>query len=70
MDSDGVRRRAVEATINGAKFYVTHPLDVLISRAENYRGIKEKQDSQGLRQLKLSIDVAREYVFDVARHNE
>lgn len=70
MDSDAVRRRAVEAEIQEKKFLVMHPLDVLISRIENYRGIPEKQNSNGLRQVKLAIEVAKEYVVDLSTRDE
>ena len=47
-----------------------HPLDVLVSRVENYRGIKEKQTSNGLRQVSLSIDVAKSYVAEAIERDE
>ena len=70
MDSEAVRRRAVEASIQGNGFLVMHPLDVLVSRVENYRGIKEKQTSNGLRQVSLSIDVAKSYVAEAIKRDE
>lgn len=65
MDSEAARRRAVEAELQGKKFLVMHPLDVLISRAENFRGIPDKQNNNGLRQVLLAIEVARKYVITV-----
>jgi hypothetical protein len=70
MDSEAVRRRAVEVTMQGNGFLVMHPLDVLISRVENYRGIKEKQTSNGLRQVSLSIDVVKSYVAEAIERDE
>ena len=35
MDTDGIKRRAVEMDVDGNPFLVMHPIDVLISRAEN-----------------------------------
>jgi hypothetical protein len=70
MDTEAVRRRAVEASLQGIGFLVMHPLDVLVSRVENYRGIKEKQTSNGLRQVSLSIDVAKSYVAEAIERDE
>jgi hypothetical protein len=70
LDSKAVRTRAVEAAVEGNTFYVMHPLDVLISRVENYRGIKEKQSRNGLRQIELSIEVAKQYVFAAIKRDE
>ena len=70
MDSEAVRNRAATASIAGNSFLVMHPLDVLVSRLENYRGIKEKRDGNGLRQIELSIDVAKQYLTDTIRRDE
>ncbi len=70
LDSEAVRARAVEASVKGRTFFVMHPLDVLVSRVENYRGIKEKQNRNGLRQIELSIEVARRYVLEAIGRDE
>lgn len=70
LDSDAVRRRAVEASVGGNTFLVMHPLDVLVSRVENFREIKEKQNRNGLRQIALSIEVARRYVLEAVKRDE
>lgn len=70
MDSDAVRSRAVEALVEGNSFFVMHPLDVLVSRVENYRGIPEKQSRNGLRQIELSIEVAKKFVIEATVRNE
>lgn len=70
MDSNAVRRRSVEGTILGNTFQVMHPLDVLVSRVENFRGIKDKQNEIGLRQVTLAIEVAKMYVFEAVQRDE
>lgn len=70
MDTDGIKRRAVEMDVDGYPFLVMHPIDVLISRAENYRTIKDKQNAAGLRQVALSVKVAEQYVIDAAKRSE
>ncbi len=70
MDSEAVRRRAVKVELLGKEFFVMHPLDVLISRIENFRGIPDKQTSNGLRQMQLAIEVARQYIFDLSSQDE
>jgi hypothetical protein len=70
LDSEAVRTRAVEASIKGNTFLVMHPLDVLVSRVENYRGIQEKQNRNGLRQIELSIKVANRYILEAIKRNE
>ncbi len=70
MDSDAVRNRAATASVEGNSFLVMHPLDVLVSRVENYRGIPEKRNSNGLRQIELSIEVAKQYVIDAIERDE
>jgi hypothetical protein len=70
LDSEAVRTRAVEASVEGNIFFVMHPLDVLISRVENYRGIQAKQNRNGLRQIELSIEVARRYILEAIKRDE
>lgn len=70
LESEAVRTRAVEASVEGNTFLVMHPLDVLVSRVENYRGIQEKQNRNGLRQIELSIEVAKRYILGAIKRNE
>jgi hypothetical protein len=70
MDTEGVKRRAVEMDVDGHPFLVMHPIDVLISRAENFRNITDKQNAAGLKQVTLSINVAERYITEAAKRNE
>lgn len=70
LDSEAVRTRAVEASVKSRTFFVMHPLDVLVSRVENLRGIKEKQNRNGVRQIELSIEVAKCYISQVIKRDE
>lgn len=70
MSSNDVRRRSVEASVQGVPFRVMHPLDVLVSRLENFRGIRDKQNELGLRQVRLAIAVAGEFVAEAAGRDE
>jgi len=70
MDSEAVRKRAAIASIEGNSFLIMHPLDVLVSRLENYRGIQEKRDGNGLKQIELSIHVAKHYLIDTIQREE
>ncbi len=70
MDSAAVRRRAVQAAVQGKSFLVMHPLDVFVSRLENFRNIHEKQNENGLRQVALAIEVAKTFVAEAAQRDE
>jgi hypothetical protein len=70
MDSAAVRRRAVQAVVQGKSFLVMHPLDVFVSRLENFRGIRNKQDENGLRQVTLAIEVAKRFVTEATGRDE
>lgn len=70
MDTDGVKRRAVEMDADGHPFLVMHPIDVLISRAENFRSIADKQNAAGLRQVMLSVKVAECYIAEAVKRDE
>lgn len=70
MDTDGVKRRAVEMDADEHPFLVMHPIDVLISRAENFRCITDKQNAAGLRQVTLSVKVAGCYIAEAAKRDE
>ncbi len=70
MDTEGIKRRAVEIDADGHPFLVMHPIDVLISRVENFRSIIDKQNAAGLRQVTLSINVAECYLVEAAKRDE
>jgi hypothetical protein len=70
MDTDGIKRRAVEMDVDGNPFLVMHPIDVLISRAENFRSITDKQNAAGLRQITLSVCVAEHYIAEATKRDE
>lgn len=70
MDTDGVKRRAVEMAADGHPFLVMHPIDVLISRAENFRCVQDKQNAAGLRQVTLAIKVAELYIAETIKRDE
>lgn len=70
MDTDGVKRRAVEMDADGHAFLVMHPIDVLISRAENFRSITDKQNAAGLMQVTLAVKVAERYIVEAAKRDE
>lgn len=64
-----VRARAVTAERADASFRVMHELHVLRSRLANLHELKEKQDEKGEMQLRLAIDVAREFLrAEAAKH--
>ena len=70
MNTDDVSRRAVSVSVRGNSFLVMHPLDVLVSRVENYRGIADKRHTNGLRQIQLSIEVANQYLLKTIERDE
>lgn len=66
LDTEAIRQRSVQANLDGKTFFVIHPLDVLLSRVENYRSIRDKQSDNGLRQVELAVKVAENYVIELA----
>lgn len=61
-----VHDNAMEVEIGSARFLVMHPIDVLFSRIENLAQLPEKQNLQGVEQARLSIQVARSYIEELA----
>lgn len=57
-----VRSRAVQVQLEGAEFFVMHPLDVLRSRLANLYHLKDRQNDKGLTQLALAIEVVRHFL--------
>lgn len=58
--------RAVKFEVDGLEYLVMHPLHVFKSRITNLYKVPEKQDEKGIYQLRLAIDVAREFLRDEA----
>jgi len=61
-----IAKRAVLAENPAGRFRVMHPLDVLQGRLENLHGLTAKQDEHGLAQLRLAVDMVRNFVADIA----
>ncbi len=71
IDARRVFARSVEVTMGAAAFRVMHPLDVLRSRLLNIHELADKQNEKGEMQLRLAIDVAREFLREeAAKHPE
>jgi hypothetical protein len=63
LDREDVIANAMEVSSpDGALFLVMHPLDVLQSRNANLHTLREKQNSLGEQQFRLSIEVARAWL--------
>jgi hypothetical protein len=73
LDSNGVRKRAVEFTDSHdstLRFSVMDPFDCLASRFENLRQIPEKQNETGIWQAKMAISVCKAYMEDLIREGD
>lgn len=68
--ADSVKRRAEEVELDGLKFKIMHPVDVLQSRIWNLATLKNKQDELGVLQARLAIQVVRRYIAAIAGDNE
>jgi hypothetical protein len=66
VDADAIRRRAVQIEIELAgeriRFAVMHPVDVLSSRVANLARVPGKQTEEGVRQVRLAIQVVRSFM--------
>lgn len=58
--------RAATVTMGGVRFRVLHQLDVLKSRLMNLYKLPDKQNVKGEMQMRLAIDVAREFLREEA----
>lgn len=65
IEAERIRQRASRATLGATDFFVMHPLDVLCSRVENLAIVPDKQNSQGVEQAKLSLQVARAHIVEL-----
>ena len=68
IQSAQVRDHAAEVGLEEIKFRVMHPIDVLISRIENLANLPDKQNEEGVLQMRLAIMVAAQYIRDVSEH--
>lgn len=67
---EALRERALDVEVAGIAMRVMHPLDVLSSRIANVRWREEKQDGQGIAQLKLAVMMTAAYLSDVASFDQ
>lgn len=65
-----VRDHASTGELGGVRFRVMHPIDVLISRTENLATLTEKQNDEGIAQLRLAIMVAAQYIRELSEISE
>ena len=73
LDSNGVRKRAVEFTDSHdptLRFSIMDPVDCLVSRFENLRQIPEKQNEIGVWHAKIAISVCKAYVEELIREED
>lgn len=68
--ADSVKRRAEDVDLDGLKFRIMHPIDVLQSRIWNLATLKDKQNEMGMLQADLAVQVVRRYIAAIAGNNE
>lgn len=68
--ADCVKRRAEDVDLDGLKFKVMHPIDVLQSRIWNLATLKDKQNEMGMLQTELAVQVVRRYIAAIAADHE
>ncbi len=68
--ADSVKRRAEDVDLDGLKFKVMHPIDVLQSRIWNLATLEDKQNEMGMLQTDLAVQVVRRYIAAIAGDNE
>jgi len=72
IDAEEVRQRASKFTYKSQvsekeyTFFIMHPLDVLKSRVENLAQLREKQNVEGIEQVRIAIAVASAFIKEVA----
>lgn len=70
VDAEGIRKRAVEIEFEQRgetiRFAVMNPVDVLRSRLANLAKLADKQTPEGVRQVRLAIQVVRHFIARVA----
>jgi len=70
IKADQVRDHASTGELGDVRFRVMHPIDVLISRTENLATLTEKQNDEGITQLRLAIMVSAQYIKELSEHPE
>lgn len=65
LDTDKVKRRALEIEAFGTVFQVMHPVDCLASRISNLQLLPQKRNEIGLAQTKLAIKIVRTFIEKV-----
>lgn len=65
--AETVRQHASEAMLGATRFFVMHPLDVLLSRVENLAQLVSKQTPEGIEQARLAALVACAYIAELAK---
>ena len=70
LDAQTVRTHAIEMTLPGSprSFKLMHPVDCLISRLENLRQLREKQNEVGRWHAQVAVRVVRRYFEDLLQH--
>lgn len=66
IKADQVRDHASTGELGDVRFRVMHPIDVLISRTENLATLSEKQNEEGIAQLRLAIMVSAQYIRELS----
>jgi hypothetical protein len=65
LTNAGIESRAIDIELpvdGGVRFRVMDPLDCLVSRLENLRKLKEKQNEVGIWQAQMALRVCRRYM--------
>lgn len=70
MTADMVKKNASEVMLGETRFFVMHPLHVLLSRVENLAQLEAKQNEVGVEQTRLATLVAREYITQIAKEQD
>lgn len=66
IKADQVRNHASTGELGDVRFRVMHPIDVLISRTENLATLSDKQNEEGIAQLRLAIMVSAQYIRELS----
>lgn len=66
IKADQVRDHASTGELGDIRFRVMHPIDVLISRTENLATLSDKQNDEGIAQLRLAIMVSAQYIRELS----
>jgi hypothetical protein len=70
LDAQNVHANAIEMALPGRpeSFKVMHPVDCLISRLENLRQLREKQNQVGRWHAQIAVRVVRRYFEDLLQN--